>query len=584
MMKKVKCYSTLLCQKEQLKYTVLFLCLKIKRKEVMTIQINYIREYYSKILNNEIIVSKKIRKLYKKLVNELDNPKEPWNFDIELATKPITFIESFCKHSKGKWMGKPIKLELFQKAMIQSIYGFINKDTLLRRVRQVFMICGRKNGKSVLTSGLALYDMVSEKGGQVVTAATKKDQAKIVFDESLNMVKQSPYLSKHIRKRKTDMYLEATFSTFTPLASDSNSLDGLNCSFCSCDEIHAWKTRDLYDVIMQSMSAREQPIMFVISTNGFVRESIFDRLYEYGNGVLNGDIEDDTFLPFFYELDTREEYLDDSCWIKANPAIDVIKNREELRANVEKSKHDSTFLPTLLTKDFNLVETVSGSWLTYDELNNEATFDLNDFKNSYGIGGVDLSSVGDLTCATLLLMKKNDNIKYVHQHYFIPKEVAEKKQKEDKVPYLDWYSKGLITLCEGNKVDYRDVTKWFLKLRDEYKIMPLWIGFDPWNSRYWVDDMKEYKFNVADVRQGFKTISPTMKEMELAFKAKEINYNNNPILKWCLSNTQVVMDAAGNIKFDKGKNKKQRIDGMASLFDSYFMLIDNFQQYKKMLR
>ncbi len=550
----------------------------------MTIQINYLREYYFKIQNNEIIVSKKIKKLYEKLVYELDNPKEPWIFNIELATKPIEFIETFCKHSKGKWMGKPIKLELFQKAMIQAIYGFVHKDTLLRRVRQVFIICGRKNGKSVLTSGLALYDMVTEKGGQVVTAATKKDQAKIVFDESLNMVKQSPYLSKHIRKRKTDMYLEATFSTFTPLVSDSNSLDGLNCSFCSCDEIHAWKTRDLYDVIMQSMSAREQPIMFVISTNGFVRESIFDRLYEYGNGVLEGDIEDDSFLPFFYELDSREEYLDELCWIKANPAIDVIKNRDELRANVVKSKHDSTFLPTFLTKDFNLIETVSGSWLTYDELNNEITFDLSDFASGYGIGGVDLSEVGDLTCATILLMKKNNNTKYVYQHYFIPREIAEKKQKEDKVPYLDWHNKGLVTLCEGNKVNYTDVTNWFLELMTKHRIVPYWIGYDSWNSQYWSNEMKQHRFNLIEARQGYKSISPVMKEMELAFKAKEINYNNNSILKWCLSNTQVLTDPAGNIKFDKGKNKKQRIDGMASLYCAYKVLIDNFEQYKKMLK
>lgn len=551
---------------------------------MIEIQINYIREYYSKILNNEIKVSKKIKKLYEKLVNELDNPKEPWIFDIELATKPITFIEQFCKHSKGKWMGKPIKLELFQKAMIQAIYGFVNKDTLLRRVRQVFIICGRKNGKSVLTSGLALYDMVSEKGGQVVTAATKKDQAKIVFDESLNMVKQSPYLSKHIRKRKTDMYLEATFSTFTPLASDSNTLDGLNISFASADEIHSWKDRNLYDVILQSMSAREQPIMFVISTNGFVRESIFDRLYEYGNGVLEGDIEDDSFLPFFYELDSREEYLDESCWIKANPAIDVIKNREELRANVEKSKHDSTFLPTLLTKDFNLIETVSGSWLTYDELNNEATFDLSDFAGSYACAGVDLSSCGDLTCATIILMKKNNDTKYIHQQYFIPREIAEKKQKEDNVPYLDWYNKGFVTLCNSDRVNYSDITKWLVDLINIHKILPCWVGFDMWNTQYWKNEMKQYKFNLIEVGQGFKSISPAMKEMELDFKSKKINYNNNPILKWCLSNTHIITDTAGNIKFTKGRSKKQRIDGVSSLVDAYFALVNNFEQYKKLLK
>ncbi|MFS8630656.1 MAG: terminase large subunit, partial [Bacillales bacterium] len=464
---------------------------------------------------------------------ELDNPRAPWIFDLEKATQPIEFIERFCKHSKGKWIGKPVKLELFQKAKIQAVDGVVHRDTGLRRCREVFTLVGRKNGKSTEKAATGVYMMIGdgEGGAEVYSVATKKDQSRIVFTEAVNMVAQSPALSKHVKKRKSDLYFPVTFSKFEPLAADSNSLDGLNVHNGIMDELHAIKDRNLYDVIKQAMSAREQPLLDMITTAGFVRENIFDNIYNYACKVLDGIIEDDRFMAFIYELDDRSEWTDFGMWEKANPGLGTIKDYNELAANVERAKNDPDFLPTVLTKDFNVRDTVTGTWLTFDQINNEETFTMDDIRNTYAVGGVDLSSTTDLSCATLLLMKPGSEKKYALQQYFLPSELLEERVREDKIPYDRWAERGLLTLCEGNKVNYSDVTAWFEKMLNEYGIHPIWIGYDPWNSQYWVDEMKERGFEMEKVRQGAQTLSQPMKEMGADLQAKKINYNNNPILK-----------------------------------------------------
>lgn len=542
---------------------------------------NYILEYWDKIQKGEIVACRRLKQQYQKLVDEINNPKDPWTFDIEKANQPIEFIEKFCKHSKGKWIGKPVKLELFQKAQLQAIYGFVHKETGLRRCREVFTLVGRKNGKSTLKAATGVYMMVGdgEGGSEVYSLATKRDQARIVFTEAVNMVAQSPYLSKHIKKRKTDLYFPITFSKFEPLSSDSNSLDGLNVHYGIIDELHAIKDRNLYDVIKQAMTAREQPILDIITTAGFVRECIYDSIYDYACNVLDGFIEDERFLAFIYELDDREEWTNFKMWEKANPGLGTIKSYEELAANVERAKNDPDFLPTVLTKDFNVRDTVAGTWLTFDQINNTETFDMEELRGSYAIGGADLSSTTDLSCATLLIMKSNSDKKYCIQQYFLPAELLEQRVREDKIPYDKWAQRGLLTLCEGNKINYSDITAWFRKMYERYQIIPLWIGYDPWNAQYWIQEMKDLNFNMIEVRQGFKTLSQPMKELAADLMAKRINYNNNPILKWCLTNVNVKRDDNDNIKPIKGKNQRQRIDGAVSLLIAYTVLFNNLQDY-----
>lgn len=541
---------------------------------------NYIQTYYNLIVGGQIVVSKKVRKQIDKLIEDLNNPSK-YHFDLEKATRPIEFVEKFCKHSKGQWAGKPVVLDLWQKAIIQSIFGFVD-DKGIRKYREALIIVARKNGKSTLLSAIALYMLFAdyEGGAQVCCVASKKDQAKIVFTEAKNMVTQSPWLSQLIKKRKSDLYVPLTFSTFEPLASDSNTLDGLNMHCGIIDELHSIKDRNIYDVSKQSMGARTQPLLLIISTAGFVRENIYDNRYEHAEKVLNGMIEDDRFISFIYELDERSEWTKQKCWIKANPGLGTIKSLEYMKNQVKQATDDKSYLPTVLTKDFNIRETGVGSWLTFEAINNPATFDITDFKECYGIGGVDLSSVGDLTCASVLIRKESKW--YLLQKYWIPLEKAEQKEREDKVPYTIWKEKGYVDFCLGNKINYTDVTNWFIELREKYGIYTLWVGFDKWNAQYWQDEMKQNNFQLEEVIQGALTMSSPMKLLASDLESKVINYNNNPVLKWCLTNTQIEVDKNDNIRPVKGKNAKQRIDGTVSLIDAYVVLQRHYEDYINM--
>ena len=545
---------------------------------------NYILTYWSKIQSGEIVACRRLKQQYEKLVRELENPRAPWVFDLQKATAPIEFIERFCRHSKGKWIGQPVRLELWQKARLQAVFGFVHAETGLRRCREVLTLVARKNGKSTEKAAIGLYMTVGdgEGGAEVYSVATKKDQARIVWTEAHNMVSQSPALSKHIKKRKTDLYFPVTFSKFEPLASDSNSLDGLNVHYAVIDELHAIKDRNLYDVIKQSTSARSQWLIDMITTAGFVRECIYDSIYEYACNVLDGQVEDERFLAFIYELDDRSEWTDFRAWEKANPGLGTIKDYNELAANVERAKNDPNFLPTVLTKDFNVRETAVGAWLTFEQVNNPATFRIEEIENSYAVTGTDLSSTTDLCCATILLMKP-DGMKYALQQYFLPEDLIDQRVKEDKIPYDRWHDRGLLTLCPGNKVDYSMVTDWYLRMYREHRLHLIWNGYDPWNSTYWVQEMRDAGFEMEEVRQGAKTLSQPMKEMAADLAAIRINYNNNPILKWCLTNTSVKRDENDNIRPVKGQSTRQRIDGAVSLLIAYTVLFNHLNDYKALI-
>jgi phage terminase large subunit-like protein len=516
-------------------------------------------------------------------MDDIRQPNGKWMFDNRLATRPVDFIETLCKHSKGEWMGKPIQLELFQKAFISALFGFVDENGV-RRFKETFFLVARKNGKSTLLSGIMLYMLIAdgEGGAQVVSAATKREQSSIVFNECLNMVSQSPDLKAHLKKRKTDLYFPLTFGTMTALASDSNTLDGLNLHLAVIDELHAIKDRNLYEVLKQGMSARRQPLMVMITTAGTVRENIYDDMYDYASKVVDGTIQDERFLPVLYELDSRDEWTDYRMWEKANPGIGQIKKLEDIVEKVERAKANPKDLPGILTKDFNIRDTVAGTWLTFDDINNESTFEMFDIHDCYAVGGVDLSSTTDLSCATLFVMKA-DGTKYALQQYFLPEELIERRTKEDKIPYDKWVQRGLLTLSQGNKINFSDVTAWFIKMYNEHSVRPLWIGYDPWNSTYWVQEMKDNGFQMEVVRQGSQTLSQPMKELAADFQSKNINYNNNPILKWCLTNTSVKVDDNGNIRPVKGSHQRQRIDGTVSLLIAYTVLFNKMSDYKALI-
>lgn len=559
---------------------------------------SYIKEYYDFLVANPDKACAKILCVYKKLVHDIENPKEitfynsitdeeethRFIFDEHKGQRPIRFIEQFCRHSKGKWAGQPIKLELYQKAFIEALYGFIDEETGLRKYKKAVFLVGRKNGKSTLDSGLGNYMlMMDEEGGaECYAVAVKRDQAKIVWEEAKRMVKQSPELAKRTRCLITGMYYDKTNSQFKALASDSNSLDGLNSSFVVADEIHAWKDKNLLDVMYDSMSARDQPILLETSTMGTIRESVFDNEYDYCSEVLEGyegksNVVDETILPVIYELDKAIEWQDEKKWYKANPGLGVMKNIKDLRDKVQRAKNNPSELVNLLCKDFNIRQSEQDRWLTFEDINNEEKYTEEDIYDTYGVGGVDLSATTDLTCATILVFRKGK--KFVLQQYFIPQANLEYKIKDDKTPYDKWEKLGLVTICEGAKVDYSQVTQWFIRMKDDYKINTLWIGYDPWNSNYWIQEMDRCGFKAYEVRQGVKTLSNPMKQLEADLIEKKVIYNNNPILKWCLVNTNVKRDENDNIRPVKGQKQRARIDGAVSLIIAYVVLYENINDY-----
>lgn len=551
---------------------------------------NYIREYVELIKRGKIKTSARVRKVYTRLLKEIDRPPKNFKyyFDEETGERPISFIETFCKQSQGD-LGAPLELELFQRAYIQALFGFLDKETGYRRFRETMFLVGRKNGKTTLMAGIALYLLTADYEGaaEIYSVATKKDQARKALTEAVNMIKQSPELRAVLKKRRNDVYFAATSSKFEALASDSNTLDGLNSHGVIIDELHAIRDRNLYEVMKQSTSSRRQPLIVMITTAGTVRECIFDDMYEYACRVADGEEVDEAFLPILYELDERSEWLDPKMWIKANPGLGKIKQVETLRSFVERAKKNPADRAGVLCKDFNARENGSTAWLPFDVINNEATFELADVYDTYAIGGCDLSSTTDLTCATLLIRKPNDKTVYVLQHYFLPQaridELADKKQRSgghsnDEAPYKLWAERGLLTACQGARVNYSDVTAWFVQMREQYKIDCWKCGYDRALAGYWVDEMTANGFTMDKVIQGTYTFSQPMRELGAALQDKLVNYNNNPVLKWCLSNTGKKEQGLNNIMPVK-ISEKRRIDGMVSLLNAWVVYVRDYEDY-----
>ena len=551
---------------------------------------NYIREYVELIKRGKIKTSARVRKVYTRLLKEIDRPPKNFKyyFDEETGERPISFIETFCKQSQGD-LGAPLELELFQRAYIQALFGFLDKETGYRRFRETMFLVGRKNGKTTLMAGIALYLLTADYEGaaEIYSVATKKDQARKALTEAVNMIKQSPELRAVLKKRRNDVYFAATSSKFEALASDSNTLDGLNSHGVIIDELHAIRDRNLYEVMKQSTSSRRQPLIVMITTAGTVRECIFDDMYEYACRVADGEEVDEAFLPILYELDERSEWLDPKMWIKANPGLGKIKQVETLRSFVERAKKNPADRAGVLCKDFNVRENDSTAWLPFDVINNEATFDLADVYDTYAIGGCDLSSTTDLTCATLLIRKPNDKTVYVLQHYFLPQaridELVDKKQRSgghsnDEAPYKLWAERGLLTACQGARVNYSDVTAWFVQMREQYKIDCWKCGYDRALAGYWVDEMTANGFTMDKVIQGTYTFSQPMRELGAALQDKLVNYNNNPVLKWCLSNTGKKEQGLNNIMPVK-ISEKRRIDGMVSLLNAWVVYVRDYEDY-----
>lgn len=553
---------------------------------------NPVMEYWNKIQSGEEIVCDKIFRTYKKITYDMDHPSE-YFYSNKRANHIIEFFENYCRASKGKSSGANVRLELWEKAMLATVFGFVDSDGL-RKYRESILIVGKKNGKSLLASGVGNYMLVAdgENGPEVYAVATKKDQAKIIWTEAKRMVRKSPELRRRIKTLVAELSSEDfNEGVFKPLASDSDTLDGLNVHCGLMDEIHQWKNgRKLYDIIADGVTAREQPLIFITSTAGTIREDIYDQKYEEAERIINGYFDPDGYhdehtIAFIYELDSRKEWTDEKCWKKANPGLGTIKNLEALRLKVNKAMNDPMQVKNTVCKEFNIRETSSEAWLTFEQLNNTETFDLKELKPRYGIGGVDLSSTTDLTNATVIFMVPYDERIYVKQMYWLPEDLLESRVREDKIPYDIWYDQGLLRLCPGNKIHYKYVTEWFQEVQDELDIYLYKCGYDSWSATYFVEEMTNIfgKAVMEPVIQGKKTLSSPMKSLGADLSKKLVVYDNHPILKWCLANTSVDIDKNDNIQPCKGNLGTRRIDGMAGLLDAYVCLENNLDAYKSII-
>ena len=552
---------------------------------------NPILEYWDKIQRHEINVSDKVYRTYRKVVRDIREPGE-YFYSPKRGNHIIEFAENYCRHSKGKFGGKPVRLELWEKAHLATIFGFVDIEGN-RKYRESILIVGKKNGKSLLASIVGLYMLVAdgEPGPEVYAVATKKDQSRIIWLESKRMTKKSPSLLKRIKPLVGELDSDFNDGVFKPLASDSDTLDGLNVHCVLMDEIHQWKQgQALYDIMADGVTAREQPLVYITSTAGTIREDIYDQKYEEAEMVINGyededGYKDEHFIAFIYELDNRKEWTEESCWEKANPGLGTIKNKKTLRDKVEKAKKNPLLVKNLVCKEFNIRETSSEAWLTFEQANNTETFDLKELEPRYGIGGVDLSSTTDLTAAKVIFKVPGDEHIYVMSMYWMPEDLVEKRVQEDKIPYDVWIEKGYVRTCDGNKISYRDVKAWFVEIQEQHDIYLNLIGYDSWSAVYFVEDMQDYfgKASMVPVIQGKKTLSQPMKCLGADLENKLIVYNNNPVDKWCLCNTAVDVDRNDNIQPIKTSKPRRRIDGTAALLDAYVVLQNNLNEYLSLI-
>ena len=542
-----------------------------------------------KAISQIVNTSRKVYLTYRHIVEDIiQNPESEWEYNPRKGNHVIEFIENYCKHSKGAMGGKPFILELWEKALLAAAFGIVHKISGKRKYKEVDLVVGRKNGKSTLAAAVGLYLQMAdgEAGPEVYACATKKDQAKIIWLEAKKMVKKSPILLKRNKALVGELIGEFNDSSFRPLGRDSDTLDGLNVHGALLDEIHAWTDDNLYDVIVDGTSSREEPLTFITTTAGTIREHIYDTKYAAAEQTINGyqdpeGYRDEKTLYLIYELDSRGEWIYPDCWVKANPSLGTVKQEETLSDKVEKAKANPKLVKNLLCKDFDMPETVGEAWLTYEQANNDQTFHIEDLRPNYGIGGCDLSDTTDLSAAKVIFRVPDDSHIYVLQMYWIPEDLVAKRVLEDKVPYDIWIKAGYVRTCPGNKNHPKYITDWFREIRETHDIYIPWIGYDAWSAAYWVEEMQQYfgRESMIPIHQGARTLSAPMKSLGADLEHNLIVYNNNPVDKWCLCNTAIQTDTNDNIKPIKTSNPKRRIDGTAALLDAYTAMEMKLNEY-----
>ena len=521
------------------------------------------------------------------LIRDLDNPR--YVYDVSEAYRRIDFIENCIRLTKSPFYGKPMKLMLFQKAFIEVIYSFKMASTGFDRFKKVILLIGRKNGKSELCSALMLTEMILGNSGSDIVASSNDDtQANILYDAVDVMRKMIDPDQKDTWRNQMHIRNKLTNSKIFKLSDKTRNKEGRNIDLAVIDEVHEQREPVILKSIEQSQSLKDNPKLLIISTEGFVNDGTLDQILVDCRKIINGEedgIAAERTLPWLYTQDSENElWQDESSWQKSNPTLGVVKKWDYLREQIDlasRNKGDRVFV---LSKDFNIKQSNSQAWLLSEDYKYEARFDIEEFRDAFVLGAVDLAETTDLTCAKILLMKPSDNTKYIYTQYFIPESKLENSPDfSSGASYLEWAKKGYLKICEGNENDLSVVADWFYEIYKKYNIKLLKCGYDQRFAKDFLNRMDYYGFECEMVYQNKQTLSNPMKLLEADLKSQRINYNENPIDQWCFGNASVEVDNFGQCMAVKINNQAaKRIDGAVTtiiLYEMYRRYRSEFNQY-----
>lgn len=510
--------------------------------------------------------------------------KQEYFFNAKTANKAIRFIENFCHHSKGR--NDLIKLELWQKAIVSVIFGIQDAEKV-RIFREIFIVIGRKNGKSLFASAIIAYMayLEPEYGQEIYCLAPKLDQAALVYDGFYQMVQAEDELLELAKKRRSDIYIAETNTVIKPIAFNAKKSDGFNPQLVVCDEMAAWSGDaglKQYEVMKSALGARTQPMILSISTAGYINDSIYDELMKRSTSFLKGNSKERRLLPFLYMIDDVEKWNDIEELKKANPNMGVSVKESFFTDEIAIAESSLSKKAEFLTKYCNIKQNSSIAWLEYTTVDGagvEKT--LEDFRDCYAVGGIDLSQTTDLTAASVVIEK--GGTLYAFTQFFMPRNRVESLQATDGVPYDIFVKKGLITLSGENYVDYKDVFNWFVMLLETYGIRPLQIGYDRYSAQYLINDMKNYGFHMDDVFQG-ENLTPVIREFEGIIKDGNFKIANNNLLKSHFLNVALKQNMETR-KFRPIKiEQRAHIDGFVSVIDAMTVRQKYYEECGELLK
>ena len=530
---------------------------------------NEILSYYQAIKDGSVTVGRWIKLLYAYIVTGLE--KGSFFFNQKEANRAIRFIETFCRHHEGFLAPQKIKLEPWQKALVSILFGIVDADGL-RQFREAFIVIARKQGKTLLAAAISAYCayLDGEYGGRIYYAAPKLEQANLCYDAFFHMVQKEPALSQLSKKRRTDIYIPSSNTTIKSIAFSAKKSDGLNISVGIADEVASWQGDQglkFYEVLKSSMGARRQPLLISISSAGYLNDGIYDELMKRSTRVLLGDSKETRLLPVLYMIDDIEKWNDINELQKSNPNLGVSVTVDYLLEEIAIAEGSLSKKAEFITKYCNLKQNSSVAWLSAQLVERAAGehLELERFRDSYCVLGVDLSQTRDLT-ACVAVIQKNGEL-YVFAQFFLPAERIDEATERDGIPYQAYIQRGILKPSGDNFVDYHDCFQWCVDLVEKYKVLPLKVGYDRYSAQYLVQDMKTYGFHMDDVFQG-ENLYGVIQETEGLLEDGKIHIGDNDLLKIHLLDSAIKMsNERGRGKLVK-VNPKAHIDGTAALLDA----------------